>query len=144
MKKSYQTQQKRILLDFLKESKDTQYTIEQISEKLSQKHSIGKSTLYRIMNSLVEEGIVTRIPCGSSRHFVYQFLSLGDCHNHFHLKCTECGALIHLGKKESEIMQSVIKLSNDFDVDGSKTILMGRCGKCKKNDLVNSDKSEGV
>lgn len=132
MKKSYLTQQKRILLDFLKSTSNSQYTIEEISLQLSDKNSIGKSTLYRIMNALVEEGKVSRIPCGNSRHFVYQYLDCPDCHRHFHLKCTKCGALYHLGNKESEIMHSVISLSDNFVIDESKSILMGTCGKCIK------------
>jgi len=133
MKKIYQTHQRKLLIDFLMSHSEEQYTIEQIASALQ---NIGKSTLYRLMNSLVEEGAVSRTPINNSRHFVYQVYNCDDCHMHLHLKCSDCGKLIHLGNKESEIMQRLIIESNDFDVDGSKTVLVGRCGQCKRQEVL--------
>lgn len=131
MKKVYQTNQRKLLIDFLKSNASKRYTIEEISSNLSG-FKIGKSTLYRLMNSLVEEGAVSRISEGNSRHFVYQIYDTEDCNYHMHLKCSDCGALIHLGSEESASMKKILSDYNGFQVDGKKTMIIGKCYKCKE------------
>ena len=55
-KKTYQTEQKKQLLDFLREHKEEHYTIDQIILNLQGEHTPGKSTVYRLIKQLVEEG----------------------------------------------------------------------------------------
>ena len=57
----YNTEQKKLLLEFLEENHDSAYTIEEISNELKAKGaSVGKSTVYRLMTRLVEEKRVQR------------------------------------------------------------------------------------
>ena len=69
MAKHYQTVGRRQLLDFLK-THTTPCTIEEIADALP----VGKSTLYRLMGQLVEDGTVRRFVKGNSRRFTYQIL----------------------------------------------------------------------
>ena len=95
----YQTEQKRKLLAFLEQNAEAAYSIDEIIRGLSEAHPNetlpGKSTLYRLMTRLVDEGAVKRFVKGNSRHFVYQLLRGKDCVGHLHLRCSSCGHQPH-------------------------------------------------
>ena len=59
----YMTEQKAILLEFLREHGERSYTIEELMQKMrdgAEQHAPGKSTVYRIINRLCDEGKVKR------------------------------------------------------------------------------------
>lgn len=135
MKKVYQTEQRKCLLAFLHENAGKQFTIEQLTELTEGHASMGKSTIYRLMGKLVDEGLVRRFVKDNSRNFLYQIIECADCKLHFHLKCTECGKLIHLDDKTTHFMQCRIKKQHDFIIDGEKTLLFGKCGECRAKNI---------
>lgn len=136
---TYKTQQKEMLLDFLKRHPDSPFSIEQIVEGLENEYedAPGKSTVYRLVGQLVENGSVMRFVKGNSRQFLYQLTSGEECHSHLHLKCTECGKLLHMGHELSEKVLMNILGENDFTVKADKTTLLGCCKDCKiKGELI--------
>ena len=74
----YQTEQRKMLLAFLKAHSDQAYTIDELWEAMKEEQSLemvpGKSTIYRMMPGLVEERLVRRFVKGNSRSFVYQMI----------------------------------------------------------------------
>ncbi len=127
------TQQKKLLLDFLKENPDTPFTVEELTQQLESvsEHTPGKSTVYRIIGQLVESGTVKRFVKGNSRHFLYQLAGGEECHHHLHLKCTSCGKLLHMGHSLSNQVLSEILGESDFSVAVESTTLFGCCKDCK-------------
>ncbi len=134
---TYNTHQKDILLSFLKENKDTPMGIDELAEKLrlSCPSAPGKSTIYRIIGQLVEKGTVKRFVKGNSRQFLYQLAGDEECHSHLHLKCTECGRLLHMGHTLSEQLLSDILGENDFSVKVDSTTLFGCCKDCRVKEV---------
>ncbi len=130
---TYNTHQKDILLSFLKENKDTPMGIDELSVRLSETcpDAPGKSTIYRLIGQLVEKGTVKRFVKGNSRQFLYQLAGSEECHSHLHLKCTECGKLLHMGHTLSEKMLSDILGESDFSVEVDSTTLFGCCKDCR-------------
>ena len=130
---TYNTHQKDILLSFLKENKDTPMGIDELSERLSavSADAPGKSTIYRLIGQLVEKGTVKRFVKGNSRQFLYQLAGSEECHSHLHLKCTECGKLLHMGHTLSEQLLSDILGESDFSVKVDSTTLFGCCKDCR-------------
>lgn len=128
--KTYNTHQRAMLVDFLQKNQDKAFRIEEIVEALGSE-DIGKSTAYRLMTKLVEDGIVHRSVKGNGRSFVYQYISDGKCDGHLHMKCTDCGKVYHLDSNVSNIIQNDISSSTGFEVD-SHTVILGKCGKCRK------------
>ena len=51
--KTYNTSQRQHLVDFMKNNADRQYTIEEIAEHIE---NVGKSTVYRLINRMVDGG----------------------------------------------------------------------------------------
>ena len=127
--KTYHTHQRASLLNFLKENSERAFTIEEIIENLNNSE-IAKSTVYRLMQKLVEESLVHRTVKGNSRSFVYQYISDEKCENHLHMKCTDCGKVYHIDSGVTSIIQNNIKSNPSFEID-SHTVLLGKCGECK-------------
>ena len=132
MKKEYMTCSKKCLLDFLSSHPDSQFTVEQIYESISSNANMGKSTVYRLIDRMVNDGTVRRFVPDNSRHFLYQYSGCHSPHSHLHLKCTSCGCLLHMEDKQSEEMLSRILKMQDFELDGEKTLLYGKCLNCRK------------
>lgn len=130
----YKTEQKRLLLGFLKKNSDKAYTIEELIEKMSAEGGRlpGKSTVYRLMTHLVEEGTVKRFVRGNSRKFAYQIVIGEHCERHLHLKCICCGRLLHLDEDVSRGVLDQVFRTAGFSVSEQKTVLFGSCLECSK------------
>lgn len=130
----YQTEQRKILMAYLKAHSDRAFTIEELWEamkgELPQETVPGKSTVYRMMPGLVEEGLVRRFVKGNSRTFVYQMICGEHCDSHLHLKCSVCGKLYHMGDQETENLVAEVFRKHHFSVDEEKTVLFGLCEGC--------------
>lgn len=129
--KTYNTSQRQQLVDFMKKNADTQYTIEEIAECI---HTVGKSTVYRLINRMVDEGIVRRTVRGNSRQFLYQYSAAEGCSSHLHMKCRECGKVLHMDDGQSKRLMEILHESRNFDLDLRETLLMGTCEKCSLPD----------
>ena len=127
----YQTAQKKLLLDFLREHSSQAFTIEELAAALEgREHAPGKSTLYRLMPLLVQEGRVKRFVRGTSRQFLYQMMG-ESCRTHLHLKCSICGQMVHMGHEESLELVRMIDKKYHFSVSEGDTILFGLCENCR-------------
>ncbi len=124
----YHTDQKDRLLDFLGQNTTRQFKMEEIVSALDGK--VGKSTVYRLMRSLVEEGRVRRFELG--RTIYYQYLSGASCDSHLHLKCTVCGRMQHLDCSVSTFLRRQILATNRFQLDDRLTLLFGLCDDCRE------------
>ncbi|MBQ9086665.1 MAG: transcriptional repressor [Clostridia bacterium] len=131
----YITEQKKLLSDFLTRHCDQAFSVEELAEQMSaefNKKIPGKSTLYRLITRMVEEGIVKRFVKGNSRHFVYQIVAGEHCHSHLHMKCVECGKLLHLDEDLSHELLAKIRMGSNFSVSEESTVLFGECYDCNK------------
>ena len=128
----YNTEQKKLLLDFLEKNHDSSYTIEEITNELKARGAtVGKSTVYRLMTRLVEEKRVKRQLSDGSRKAIYRIPLDSHCHNHLHLQCIKCGKVLHLDEEVSDKLLDTVKQINNFSVSEEDTVLMGKCADCK-------------
>lgn len=130
----YATEQKKMLSDFLKSHAERAFSMEELIEALRDTYGAGapgSSTVYRLMTRLVEEGSVKRFVKGHSRCFLYQGVRDEHCRSHLHLKCTECGRLVHLDERVSETLLDTIRSNSDFSVNEEETVLFGACASCR-------------
>ena len=125
----YNTEQKKLLLEFLEKNHDSAYTIEEIATELKTR-GVGKSTIYRLMTKLVEEKRVKRQLADGSRKAIYRIVLDEHCHNHLHLQCISCGRVLHLDERTSDKLLDTVKRLNDFSVSEEDTVLMGKCSTC--------------
>lgn len=132
MKATYQTHPRKLIEDFLRENGDSQYTIEEIIKgvNVGDEH-LAQSSAYRIVNKLVAEGVLRKVPSedGQLRYGILK----NECHDHLHLKCTQCGKVLHA---DHEVMENAKHFmdATGFDLDFDRTILVGKCPDCRKNE----------
>ena len=128
----YNTKQKQVLINFLKNNTNKHYSIKEISEAVT-KNSVGKSTIYRLVDKMTEDGLIRRFRGNDGKSVLYQYIGEHrECDRHFHLKCIGCGLLIHLECDYISSLNNHIEEHHKFEIDTSKTILYGLCSKCSE------------
>ena len=128
----YKTKQKSVITDFLKENGDGHITVDEIVEKLqSSGEGVGRSTVYRCLERLENEGYVRKYISDGKKSCCYQYVGNGECKEHFHLQCEKCGKLIHIECDALDSLNEHIKTEHGFTVNALKTVLYGVCEECK-------------
>ncbi len=129
----YNTKQKEILINFFKENKDSQFSVNEIADNICNKFSIGKSTVYRLVKELTESGIIRCFYSRTSNMSLYQYADKHTgCEHHLHLKCNNCQKIIHLECEHSEMLKDHISLIHNFNIDTTSSVLYGYCNSCAK------------
>lgn len=125
----YQTGKKEQVIELLKNNSQSSLSLAEICDKLlSDGH--GRSTVYRLVSSLVECGMLRRLGDGKTRHITYQYVGDEHCKHHLHLKCKECGRLIHLDEGISEGIKDTLVRIGGFEIDEGE-MLLGKCNECQ-------------
>ncbi|MBP3481134.1 MAG: transcriptional repressor [Clostridia bacterium] len=128
--KEYSTRQRKLLIDFFKQHCDEQLTVKEIAGFADIHDKISLSALYRNIDKMLLEGIIQKYAKENGREFVYQYIDREKCAWHLHLKCTNCGKIIHLDDEATDNVRSMLKVKNNFSINEHKTILYGLCSAC--------------
>ena len=130
----YKTKQKEILLGYLKSVAGEHITANDVCEYLKQQgSSIGKSTVYRQLESLVEEGVIKKYIIDVNSPACFEYVGEGECEEPetcFHCKCEKCGKLIHMHCDELNEIQFHLYAEHMFKLDPTRTVLYGFCEQC--------------
>ena len=132
----YQTKQKQSVLACLRANSTRALTIEELTALLhAQGEQIGKTTVYRWVDKLVQSGDVRKFPAERGKSAAFQLMEHPQsCEEHLHLKCVQCGKFIHL---ECDVMAGVnehILEHHGFRIDNTKSLLFGLCSDCLKKE----------
>lgn len=130
----YRTRQRQRIMEYLTEHSHEHLTADDIALYFQQGgERIGKSTVYRYLDYLVQEGIVRRFHLDNDGAACYQFIGeREDCHLHLHLKCSKCGELFHVDSPTLSKIDREMEDAYGFAVDHTKTVLYGDCGECRQ------------
>ena len=129
----YKTKQRDILIKYLQKS-NGHVTAGDVCEYLrEQGASIGQSTVYRQLESLVDEGIINKYIIDGTSPACFEYI--GDaCHADpgvcFHCKCEKCGKLIHMHCDELEEIQHHLFEEHGFKINPMRTVFYGLCETC--------------
>ena len=131
--KIYKTCQREYVLDYLQAHRDICLTVQEIFAGIQLMDiNIGKSTVYRCVDILVENGTVKKFIAETGDGASYQYTGENsECNHHFHLKCVRCGEILHLNCEFMSEMERHIYSSHHFSLDNGKSILYGICESCK-------------
>lgn len=128
---TYKTGKREAILDFLSGNSESSFTLLEIcSAVASDGH--GKSTVYRIVSELLEDGCIKRLSDGKTRHCSYQYIGEEECRGHLHLKCRGCGRLYHLCHEVSDELSKTLRESGFSLDDGA--MLFGKCNSCNETE----------
>lgn len=128
---AYKTKQRELILSYLTENKNHHVMADEIAEHLkSQGNAVGKSTVYRYLDKLVNDGIVKKYISEEGKSACYQYSENNNCNHHYHFKCTQCGTLLHVQCSHLNEMEMHIYQNHGFKIDLCKTVIYGICEKC--------------
>lgn len=128
----YNTEQKKILISYMTEhckiSLSIDEWIDSMRRDFDDRFIPGRSTFYRIIQKLVEDGKVIRT--SSEGHGAKYQIAQCEALDHLHMKCLSCGKLIHLSHSVSDSLEKSL-IKENFNIDKSKTVIYGKCSKCR-------------
>ena len=131
----YKTRQREKLISYLETVQGEHITAGDVCQVFRQEGSaIGQATVYRQLESLVEEGILNKYIIDEKSPACFEFVQPkshrgpGTC---FHCKCEKCGKLIHLHCEELDEIQGHLLGEHGFQLDPRRTVLYGLCESCR-------------
>ena len=130
----YKTAGRRLVCDFMERNAHRQFTVDELYSALtSDGATVGKSSLYRLTESLCDDGVLRKFKENEQSSATFQYVGNdAECGQHLHLKCDECGRLIHLECSMSRELVSHILADHGFRIDSKKSVLFGKCAACNR------------
>ena len=128
----YNTRTRQLILDYLINNCQHAVSASNILEHLeAQGASPNPTTVYRYLDKLAGEQRIMKYVADKGERAVFQYVDEGrHCREHLHLKCVDCGRLIHLDEDVSDALQSDLLRAAGFTVDGRSTTIYGTCAAC--------------
>ena len=131
---TYNTKQKNLIYNLLLKQSEAPLSCDAIVAMLVKEGTpVGKTTVYRFLENLAAKGEVRKYTDSEGKTATFQLVDKAlNCSEHMHLQCTGCGRVVHLGCDfMSEVGEHILS-HHGFSVDNSKTVILGRCEKCKE------------
>ena len=130
----YKTKQRDILIDYFKSFPGVHITAGDVCDYFKEQgSSIGQATVYRQLESLVDEGILGKYVVDGNSPACFEYVGEGS-HNDtgicFHCKCRKCGKLIHMQCEELESIKDHLYAEHGFRLDPIRTVFYGLCENC--------------
>ena len=133
-KVKYKTKQRQRLQEFLEASAGSHFTAADVCAYFRERECpIGMTTVYRRLEELVGNGQVKKYIIDENSSACFEYVG-NECGHPFcyHLKCEQCGKLIHLDCREIRELEEHIAKNHKFLVNPMRTVFYGICEQCKK------------
>lgn len=146
-KVKYRTRQREELLEYLETVPGVHITVNDVCEYFrSIGRPIGTTTVYRQMESLVDEGLLGKYIIDGMTPACFEYMpehanetQHATC---FHCKCDRCGKLIHLHCGELEEIQHHLLEEHGFRLNPRRTVFYGICETCAEEEREKRGASE--
>ncbi len=105
-------------------------TAQEIFDELRDRgRSVGIASVYRVLDVLLELGLVQRIDVGEGAARFEPAYPSGD--HHHHLLCSDCGEVVAF--EDVSLERAITKLGQRLDavIEGHDVVLHGLCASCK-------------
>ena len=125
---AYSTRQRSVILDYLRANPRRKLTVDDLSAALC----VGRTTIYRLMETLAEQGDVHKYLSAEGAR-CYQYVeNPAACALHAHAVCTCCGELVHLECGFVGALAKHMRSEHGFLLDEKRTVLYGCCERCTR------------
>ena len=140
MRREYNTRQKREMLKFLQERKMRHFSVDEVVFEMQERgEKIGRTTVYRFLEQLAEQGDVRKYQNVQGITQYQHVEDMTSCDDHFHMMCKKCGNLIHVDCNLMHSMAEHLFKVHGFMLDPRETILKGLCDVCSEGKEACSD-----
>ena len=123
----YNTKQKEYIMNFFENNKSELFFAKDIFKIINNKFDVGLTTIYRSLDSLVDEKILMQFYGDFGKKYGYF-----PCNheNHFHLICENCGEVVHVDCDSLLNLSNHLYMEHLFKLNVNEMFLKGRCKKC--------------
>lgn len=124
------TRPRRLIADRLIElaSRGEDFTTDDLWQELRQiEPKMGRATVFRVVEKLVDMGILDRIEFADGTH---RYRVCGGTHHH-HLTCTHCHRVVEIEICLPPEQLALIGMQTHFDIEGHALTVFGRCEECR-------------
>jgi len=119
----------------LLDRQDCALTAQEIDDRLrTQGRSVGRASVYRILELLTELRLVQKIDVGQGVARYERHVPDGD--HHHHLVCDSCGQIAPFSDPSLEQAIERVSRSLSFAVDDHDVVLHGSCSDCRTGDAA--------
>jgi Fe2+ or Zn2+ uptake regulation protein len=88
---------------------------------------IGRATVYRAVDVLVDHGLLDRVPVEGQTH---RYRVCGETHHH-HVRCSSCQRVVEIDACLPPELFDAVASATDFAIEGHLLELVGRCAPCR-------------
>lgn len=130
---NYSTEKRAKILEYLKNNNDKDVSVKEIENYLLNdiNISVNVTTIYRYLDKLVKDGAILKHTNENGNGTTYQYASLKQqCHSHLHIKCSNCGKIIHMNCDFMDELKSHIYQHHRFILECKTSMLYGLCEAC--------------
>lgn len=104
------------------------FTTDDLWQELRQSEPrIGRATVFRSVEKLVDKGLLDRIEFADGTH---HYRVCGGTHHH-HLTCTRCHRVVEVDLCLPHEQLDAIGDQNNFAIEGHSLSIFGRCKSCQ-------------
>lgn len=123
------TQQRRTLIEQVYRRHE-HFDADELLDELKQSGhgKLGRATVYRALNEMVEAGLLRRMTLGGRAVYEHDY----GYPQHDHLHCTECNRLIEFQSDELAKLRDQVAGEHHFRVSGHRLIISGVCQECAR------------
>lgn len=132
----YSTRQRAAVLSALKAHAGKYLSAEEVVDAIRRDgEAVGRTTVYRTLETLTQEGVVRRFVSDKRSPALYEYLD-NPSEAEYHVQCRSCGKLFHL--RCSEIDRMTASLSSHLlqdhgvELDLQSSVIQGICSDCRK------------
>lgn len=136
MTKEYTTKVKTWLLDYLEGHTEERNSARELYTKMKEDGLVvNLSTVYRNLEKLTDEHVLSyeQIPGNEEKQYVYHKPDMA-CDHHLHMHCIKCGRVFHLNCGFMDDIEKHLYSEHHFVLDCEKSVLMGICEDCRKEE----------
>ncbi len=134
----YQTENRRRILDYFRLNTHRSISAQDIQTDLHA-YGISISSIYRVLSSLEEEGILCKTSDPKRSCTLYQYIDPHSCSGIIHLKCQICDETFHVNKHVSHMLIELAKEDYSFAINDSSAFLYGKCMNCQQTKIESYD-----
>ncbi len=121
------SRQREHILNILKDT-DTHPTASWIYDELKKEFTnLSMGTVYRNVNILIDQGLITKIESGSS----FDRFD-GNVSPHYHFTCRQCDSIYDLPLPVLEDLHQKVSSSTGHQADSHSINFYGQCNNCAK------------
>ncbi|HET8568024.1 MAG TPA: transcriptional repressor [Candidatus Limnocylindria bacterium] len=121
------TRQRRIVADALRAARGA-LSAQELHAALPRRERVGLATVYRTLETLVADGLATRL---EREGHVSAYAACAAEHHH-HLVCTRCQRVEDLDEAALRPLLARVRARHGFAVDHATLDLYGLCAGCRR------------